>query len=106
MTCQVSVYVHFWMFFQNEINAGDFTKFCHGWRSAGGRLEVGWRSAGGRLEVGWRSAGVSTEMLESPMECYIIWERVPNLSRDVPSSETANLSSLLLEFSFSSAHIF
>ena len=32
---QVSIYFEtIWMFFQNEINAGDFTKFCHCRRSA------------------------------------------------------------------------
>ena len=49
-TCKASVYFqieNFWMFFHNEINAGDFTTFCHCWRSTGDNIE----------------------MLESPAEC-------------------------------------
>ena len=43
VTCQVSVYSkidNFWVFFQNEINAGDLATFCHCWRLAGDNFEM------------------------------------------------------------------
>ena len=42
VTCQVSVYSQIdnsWMLFQHEINAGNFTTFCHCWRLAGDNIE-------------------------------------------------------------------
>ena len=31
---------NFWVFFENLINAGDFTTFCHCWRLIGDRIEM------------------------------------------------------------------
>ena len=43
VTCQFSVYFqikNFWIFLQNESNTGDFTAFCHCWRSTGDITEM------------------------------------------------------------------